>query len=316
MEGLSMERKKRIWLMLFLTVIVVGLFNSKGIKVKAADDTEYTEVWSWDDISNGNKCVKKGKYYLKGQDGVVYISKNKKSGYKKTSVPYTYAIFANSKQAYYMYENVLYKITFSNRRVTKLKDFNKIIEKERKEYEKNYNYYEESSFSLDKVYKNKIYITRGSFIDWEYDTYVYSIKNKTFKCIKKYCTIVDSYKEYCICQKEYKTDVSPYTLSIYKITSSGMKKVKELGEYVFGVKRIKGTIYYVSYSNYDMKKGTLYRCKYDGTHKEKLGTFAASGEYGYVYVNVSDITSKSCTYVADGKNYKYVYSKKKSYSID
>lgn len=287
---MKMWKQVSIMALFLCAIVVVGL--TMGKPVYAASSSDYQQLFSG--TSDYEKIPEKhGEYYFKYLNGKVYMSKKKSSDYKETPLEYT--SYLNGKQAYYISDNVLYRYTFSNMKATKLKKM---------PVKKDYYFY------LSGVYGNQIFITKSSFDEWTYWTYRYNTKTKELKNIKKNCNIVNRQGKYVVAENSYRSDVSPTPVTLYKITSSGLKKIKKLTERGFNSVFVDGKLYYTEYTDVYMKKVTLYRCNSNGKGKKALGTFTSSSEYGQVLIQ--EITSKKCTvYIMDEGLYEYTYSTKK-----
>lgn len=74
---------------------------------------------------------------------------------------------------------------------------------------------EPASWYFRYAYRQYIYLTRSSFDDWNYQTYVFNTRNNALSAMP--VALI------------YRTDVSPYPLKLYKIKSNGrLKTVKTL----------------------------------------------------------------------------------------
>lgn len=292
-----MKRQKHYFLRLLTLVcfvLLAGIISGKA-KVQAA--SEYERLFEGD--IDPDDPVKHGKYYFKysGKDDNIYISKKKKSGYKK--IPVEYGAFVNGKQAYYVREGKLYKYVFSTGKEVKLKSLS----------QKNY-----ASWYISTVYGGKLYLTRSCFDEWNVSTYTYNTKTKKFKKVQKNCEIINRYGKYVVSQDEFRSDVSPYRITLWKLTSSGLKKIKKLTSRGFNTVFIDGKLYYTSYAEDLMKKVTLYRCNIDGTQKEKLAIFETEDEYGMVIIEA--IRADRCTVGMPDGDYEYIYETKEMKKIE
>lgn len=270
-----------------LALGVCLLFGTVRTEAAAA----YTKLWSDYDI----QAVKNGKYYLKiDESSRKTLIADKKSGpYKETPIDF-YGAFANGKQAYYVRQNVLYKYEFSGGKETNVKKLSASGDE---------------GYHISAVYGPQIFLTKASFEQWKYWTYSYNTKSKKLKKVASDCGLSSQSGKYVVGQNEYRSDVSPYRVTVYKITSSGLKKVKKLGENCRAEIYVNGKLYYTEYSDNYMKKAILYRSNPDGSGRKKLGTFTTSGKYGEVMVG--KITAKYCYVYKEGQTYKYTYKTKK-----
>lgn len=277
-----MNKKK--YAILLLCIVVIFLIKAKPLSVNAASEDSYKQMeWSYND--DGSFTARSGKYYFKSNEGIVYISTKKNSGYKKTSIPAPdSSCLTNGKQTYYIKNNTIYRYIYSSGKTVKMKSLKSLIRSN------------EALFcSIARLYKGKLYIVTHNFINI---TYSYDIKSKKLRLVKKNCDIEYGIGNYFLCQKEYLTTVMPCTKTIYKLTSSGFKRVKKLGsncgEQVF---IIRGKLYYTVYpKGYDCRKVVLYRCNVDGTGKKKLATMKVSKSYTQMPIWVAKVTPKYCIY--------------------
>lgn len=284
-------------IVLCLILAAALMFQVNTVQAEAA--AEYKQLWA---SGNTNTVEKSGKYYFKWDfnSNTILMSTNKTSGY--TTTPLTYTTFSNGKQAYYVRNNILYKYIFSTRKESLLKKLPASGDQ---------------IYSVSTVYGNQILLTKSSFDQWKFWTYSYNVKTKRLKLAKSNCHITDRYRKYVIAQGEYRSDIAPYPLTIYKITSSGLSKVKKLSTYGRDAAFIGGKLYYITYPKGTMKKATLYRSKPNGSSTKKIAAFSASTKYGEVFI--TKITSKYCLVAKyqqqAGKftqtNYRYTYATKK-----
>lgn len=289
-------QNKNFFRMLVIVCLVMfaGIFAGRSV-VQAA--SEYEKLFVGD--TKPDEGVKHGKYYFKysDKDYKIYMSTKKKSGYKET--PIQYVAYVNEKQAYYVREGKLYKYVFSTRKEVKLKSLP----------QKNYAYW-----NVSLVYGGKVFLTRSCFDEWSISTYAYYTDTKKFTRIKKNCEIIGHYGKYVVSQNEFRSDVSPYPVTLWKLTTSGLKKIKKLTSRGFGCVFIEGKLYYTSYADDLMRKVTLYKCNVDGTQKKKIVTFESDDEYDTIMIQ--EITSSYCTIWKTDGTYKYIYKTKEMKKID
>lgn len=225
------------------------------------------------------------------------------SDYKAES----YNTYSNGKYKVYIQDEKLYQKTISTGKV-------KVLTKLGKLYDKN----DDVSVSISAYYGGNFYIYRGSFNNWNHKTYYYNLKSGKLKLASDKCSIEVAQGKYAIVTPDFRTDVSPASLYLYKLTKSGMKKVKLLTKHGFSSTIIGSKVYYVDNPNkvvsdwgtyYDMKKAVLYRTNFTGKAKTKIATFNTEGEYGEVIV--SNITKNTCDVSMNSNNYTYIYKTKK-----
>lgn len=237
------------------------------------------------------ESVKCGKYYFmcSPQNYKVYMAKSKNGTYKET--PVSFSSYTNGKQIYYVSDNRLCKFVCSSGKETKLKNLS----------DKKY-------WSISLVYGGKIFLSANNFDEWSVQTYVYKISAKKLSKAADVNIMIHSGK-YVLTQDEFRSDVSPYQTSLYRLTANGMKKVKTLAKRCFGCRFLGDKVYYTDYAGEYMDKVTIYRCNKDGSGKKKLGYFETDTEYGMI--QVKEFSSKYCVIVMDDITYRYTYKTKK-----
>lgn len=297
-DGIRKEKKmkglkKNVPGILLLMCLAIGfsmLQPACVLDVKAAEN--YREM------KLGNKPVKIGKYYFKSGSNGTLMSESRSSGYQVT--PIGYRAYANGSEAYYVKECVLYKYTFVSREEAVVKklpasgaSYNILI----------------SDFHISNIYGNQIFLTRSSERKWKHWTYSYHMKTRKLKKLVSKCAIVAHHGKYVVGQNEYRTQADPYPITLYKIKSSGLKKVKKLSSKGWEPIFVGDKLYYMEYANHQMSKGTLYRCNLNGSGRKKIKTFSTSKKYDSV--SVTNITAKSCDVSKEGKWYRYTYKTKK-----
>ena len=282
-----MTRARRFIILLPVTIaVVLCCMIMTAPRVHAAGYREITYT--------NTTPVKVGSYYFKYSGGF-YFSTEKDYGYTSIS---NSKIATNGVKAVYVYDYKLMSYDLKTGTVKKLK---KLPTGNRS--------YENDSWSVSVAKDNQVFLTRGSFEKWTYWTYIYNIKKITFKKVLNKCALSSRSGKYVVGTNEYQSDASAHSMTLYKIKSGKLTKVKKLGKYCFTGVFIGKKLYYTVSNNSQMTKTTLYRCNANGSKKKKLGTFKAKTEYGQAIVQ--DITKDSCVvYLGDG-SYVYTYSTKK-----
>ncbi len=255
---------------------------------------------------NDTKAKKIGDYYFKvnGESDryVVRMSTEKSSGYKKIKL--SAPMVVDGKVAYGMNGNYLYKMNLKTKEYTKLKSFAKYLKVK---------YSEKPYINVAAGEYGYIYLNWSSFDDWENRVYQYNIKAKTLKKIGN-TQIAARNGDYVISNDEFRTDVSPYSITLWQYTKSGLKKVKNLTKNGHGATKVGKYFYYANYPNKEygyasMKTAEIIRINKDGSGKKKIGTIKCNGEYGEVIPY--DFTSDHCSvHMSDG-TYTYTYKTKK-----
>lgn len=276
------------------------------VNSKQAFAASYKEI----SLSDEKPVVQSGKYYLKYISGHIYVSQSKYGNYVKT--PLQNGCHCNGKQAYYINRagKVLYQYNLETKKSKRIK---RIISAKK-------NYYA----SIGAVYDGKIYLTCDREDAHRYDTYIYSIsKKKVIKKIKD-CNITASKGKYAVSEPYYDyydEEESGMPIILYRFTSSGLKKVKQLSDYgeVYGF--VKGKLYYtkeqkLDWTCYHAYQVELYRCSANGNGKKKIATFTSKAGR----ICILEVTSTYCKYWEyfgsyNSGLYKYTYKTKKTKKI-
>ena len=244
---------------------------------------------------DGSAPVQVGNYYLRNNNDTVQISKQKNSGYKKTPMA-AWNLFTNGKDAYYVFsknsKKSLYKYTFSSGSETAIK-----------QVKAKFDWY------VSAVYKGMVYLTKANYDKSKYWTYRLDPNTGTNTKLKGNCNILDRSGAYVVAQNELHTDVSPYKISLYKITSTGLSKVKVVAKKTMGATFVGKKLYYAVYEDEGMQYASLYRCTKKGTKVKRLGQFGN----GKSVVMFAEFTAKDCLVsfysgTASPKLYRYTYS--------
>ncbi|MGN1015005.1 MAG: hypothetical protein ACI4PM_06580 [Butyricicoccus sp.] len=281
-------------LMIACLVVFGGLMQSHAF----ASSASYTPLF--DRSAAYSDTVKSGDYYFRhGSDwsNTLVMSDSKNGTFVAT--PIVSSAISNGKQACYVRNNTLYRYTYATKKETKLKKLSA----------KGDEYYETVT-----GYANRIYLNKNSFDQWKLWTYSYNLDTKVLSKVKDDCSINDRYGSYVVGVKEYRSDIAPTTLTLYRINSSTGKltQVKVLTKHGHQGVFVDGKLYYVDYPSYKTKlmcEAVLYRYNASGSGRKKLGTFSRSNQY--TEIMVGDITSKNCMVYFSGSQYRYTYSTKK-----
>lgn len=283
------QNKKILYQVMLALCLVVGigiLAPTCGLDAKASSG--YQKL-----LDYNNPITKIGNYYFKSTNNTIYIAK-KGEAYKKTPIV-SYGSMGNNTHAYYVRNKALYKYTYASQKELLLKKLPLSGDE---------------TINISTVYKNQIFLTKDSYQKSKLWTYCYNTNTKVLKKVKTNCKINAHYNKYVIGQNSFRTDIDPYPMTLYKITSSGLSKVKTLTSYGRSGTFAGNKIYYTVYpKKHSMKTTTLYRCSLDGKNKKKIASFQAAGENGRV--TVGEITSKNCMVVINDQQYRYTYSTKK-----
>lgn len=304
---MKINGKKLLQMLSVLCLLVfTGLFafpkDAQAAAAYKALDFDY------DSETDTYSIVKSGKYYLTVIDGEVCISTSKDGDFESTPMQIDvfsgYSnIFSNGTSAYILQSNAIYRYVYSTGKMTKLKSL-------KKPKEPTYD-----AWSFGAVYNGRLYLSVGDKKKERYTTYCYNVKKKKLKKIKTNCLIMDQCGKYVVVREQYHLEgskESPNPKSLWKFTSSGLKKIKTLTKSGFAAEFAGNKLYYTHFTKYSsgQKKAILYRCNANGSGKKKLGTFKAKG-----FLAVYGFTSKNCIVDNDKGTYRYTYSTKKKKKI-
>lgn len=256
-----MKLKKSLAIVLASILLLMPI-----VKVQAKADYRFLQTYEL-----SKKAVKVGNYYFKSNDTSCSYSRYKSRGYQVISGvnPITsgyiitngsFVFFINENGQYY-YLNKFDTVKKQNKRVAKLSTAKNVRS-------------EPYSWYFSYYYDQKIYLTRGSFDQWSYGTFVYNIK--TNKLSKKLMNgaIGNGSKNYVAAQMAYRTDVNSYPVNLYKISTNGqLKKVKTLTQYGRIGKFVGPYLYYTHNPiKNNLGKMQIYRVNRDGTQRQLIKT--------------------------------------------
>jgi hypothetical protein len=288
------------------------------------------------DCFYAGQTEKSGKYYfqVKNVDDSwgIYISTKKNSGYKLTPIPID-TFLSDGSQAFYIAGKsgsnncYLYKYVYSSKKTIKLKKLSCP--------EKGYGYGSQFSFRVAAGYDNKIYINCLDYV-YPFPSFDDTLKdyNSCYSydlTTKKLVKVLDGGGQIVATSGKYvaiawtNQYIANCSLSLGKITSSGIKTVKKLTKTVYNpaFAFIGNELYY----SYNPSKGTsyngnivyIYKCNSDGSNKKKIATIKSSKSNGNG-VGVQKVGKKACYYydastIGKVKYYKYTYATKKKTKI-
>ncbi|MDE6433571.1 MAG: hypothetical protein K2L07_05020 [Lachnospiraceae bacterium] len=268
---------------------------------------------SWKKIKieadDSKTIIKHGLYYFKYASGYVYVSRSKYSGYIKTPMTckYSCTFLCDGAKTYYMDRTgkVLYQYYLNS---CKKKRIKRIVGSKKDFYT-----------VISAVYKNNIYLTCGD--DEQNDTCVYNIAKKKVVQKIRNCSITDQKGRYAVSEPGYNED-GEHIVELYKLTASGLKKIKQLSNDGDSFGFIDGKLYYSRDSAIitcmRIEKRELYRCNPNGKGIKKLGEFSSkTGK-----INIYKVTGTYCIYGThryygdDYYKYNYKTRKRKKVTIE
>ena len=296
-RGMNMEKRNaKHFMAVFAAAFIICLtllFSGRAMAATSYKALEY------------GKTVHVGNYYLKIMENSIMYSTRKNGTYTTAKLGgYEYSAYSDGKYLVTVERTTtgalrLVKVTLKSGKVRILKKL------PLGKYQ-----YDAPWWHISGIYGSNVFLTRGSFEQWNYKTYVYNLSTGKYTKAKNNCSISFIKGKYAVAATTYQTDVSAHPRIIYKISSDGsLKKVKKLGNYIGTTVMAGKKLYFTKYTDTNMSKLTICRCNIDGTQVEKLGTFKKTGEYGQVIAY--NITSEGCSINNSGTNYTYNFETKK-----
>jgi hypothetical protein len=308
--------------MIALTCILAltGIFAGTK-KVQAASDPDLKDTYKHVlRDKDENEVAKSGKYYFKWKknknyESVVYMSTNKKTGFKKTPITSSWEMLSNGKEAYYIKTGKNYsyicKYNFATKKVTKVKKLSlkNVIE-----------------WVLNAVCGDTVVLTKWDDTGDCYTStiYLYDIGTKKLAEQEDAGYFEGSSGKYLFTAVDdnYGTGTTQrYTF--WKVSSGKLKKIKSM-ECVNDFTIKDGKLYYATYIFKDKKshvgqmnskvsQANIYSCDLNGKNVKKLATTPKkSGKNNISIISVND------TYCVVDYNpedvparYKYIYSSRK-----
>lgn len=265
-----MKRIKGFVKILAVAMILFGFSFLTNAKITYA--ASYKEV----DLRANKTGISAGKYYLKVQNGTVYYSKAKGSGYKIAVKPRgSYKAAVNGKAIVFI--DNLGKSSLIKQfdlQTGKVKVLKKVNAPGRTPY---------FALHISEVYRNKLYITY-SVVSVHYDLYVFDLKSGRFIKIKDRFGIDVRKGSYFIGGTV--SEIGSNGRAIYKFSGNGIKRVRKLCNNGNGYS-VYGKYFYYTEKSTKTAKETIYRCRTNGKGKSK--------KLASVKGHVTDITPKGYT---------------------
>ncbi len=291
--------KRRIFRTMLLAALVVAAFliTGKGtVKVQAAG---YVSMRIDNTGHHDPKYrTKSGKYYFKQESNRFYISTSKNGPYRET--PLNQMGFAsNGKQAYFIKDgHYLYRYVYASGESYYVQDLP--IDEPRT-----------TTYSIGAAQGNRLYLTRGSEFLFQYDTFLYNVKGGKIRLLKRDCAIIDRFKDYVISADTYRTGMGAASYTLYKLSASGLQKVKNITTKGAYANFAGGNLYYDVFDRI-MAEFTFYKARPDGTGVVKIH-HVDGGSSASTYM--AGFTSKYCEYYVNGHLYRYTYATGKVTSV-
>lgn len=283
----------------FLKLIAAGLFSvaiALCAAVMSPDAAQAATAWEKVVVPEGGVAKVGDYYFMEDEENYELMwSKDGDPEHYAYSPMSSWGTFVQGTKAFYTSGGVLYSYDFVAGDGYKVKSLGK------------------DSSGIGAVYGDNVYINYSSFDKWKYWTRVYNTKTKKLSSSLGNFMLTDSYGKYAASCDNYRTDVGGVQTTLYKLTSNGVKKVKQLAKHGQAVSFVAGKLYYTKGSDSALRQAALYRCNLDGSSAKKLGSWKAAK---YSQVVVYNITSTTCDVHKDFKtNYRYTYKTKKLKAI-
>ncbi len=171
-------------------------------------------------------------------------------------------------------------------------------------------------WELSTAYGHRLYLRRASFDEWKEWTYSYNLNSKKLSKVRNDCHIIDRYGKYVVTYRNFRTDISPNVVRLYRISSTNGKFVliKELGKQARDPVFIDGKLYYASYPiKNSMRKVYFYRCNPNGSGRKRLA--AITSKRSNDTIMIIKFGKKSCEYYSLEGSYRYTYATGKKVKI-
>lgn len=209
------------------------------------------------------------------------------TNYVQTDMP-SGATFFKGSTAYYVHDVGLYSYNFKTAKASKLKKL------------------DSSAVAVGAVWSSNVYVSYTSASKKKSWTRVFNVKTKKLGASVGDFKIVESSGSYAVGAGYYANDTAARTITLCKLTSKGLKKVKQLAKYGQAAAFAGGKLYYSKADNAKLNRVRFYRANADGSKATQIGTF---GDKPSDHMLVHDITTTSCT-VQNYSNYdcfQYIY---------
>jgi len=249
-------------------------------------------------IDNNGKVTRAGGRYFRQSGGSIYYGSSS-SDVSKWAVCSDKLACTNGKTIYYIDDaasgrTMLMKYSISSAKTSVLRRLDA-----------------DDDWHVSAVYGRNVYLSRFNYSTFRSWIYMYSTGTRKIRRIASQREIYGGQGSYVYICRTWGINTRGYQLSVYKLTSRGMKKVRLLGNYCSGPWVIKGKLYYVKYpSPGRFNSAALYRAGASGADKVKLGSFSRKSIWGDI--DIYDVSSKKCTvhFGDTGRDYTYTYKTK------
>ena len=274
-----------------MALALAALFAAAALPASAQAATS-----AWPSVqANGEFQTKVGSYFFlttwsDSGETLMWTTKDDTYGadYVETSMP-NGKTFLKGSTAYYVHGGALYSYSFKTSKATKLKKLGA------------------DAAAVGAVWGSNVYVSYASAAKKKNWTRVYNTKTKKLGASIGSFRFAESYGSYAVGDATFSNSaLAARSLTLYKLTGSGAKKLKTLSKYGQAASWAGGKLYYTGATNAKLNYVCLYRANVDGSKATQIGSWR--GEPGDIIL-VHDITSTSCTveYPNSYDCFKYVY---------
>ena len=165
------------------------------------------------------------------------------------------------------------------------------------------------NWDVSTVYGKNIYLFKADELLDGASTYVYNTKTKKLKKIASGAEIEYRSGKYAVVSQTFSTGYTDRKISIFRLTSTGMKKVKTLGKCLCP-RVVKGKVFYMKYTSPKSRGVALYRCNANGKGIVRIGSFSAESTYGVVEIDNYTVENGKVSFFYHGSRYTYTIGKK------
>lgn len=273
---------------LALALAFAALFTAAALPASAqAANSAWPSITAYGDFETEYGSYK---FYAGAENKLEWTTVDDTYGtnYVTTDMP-SGATFLKGSTAYYVSSGSLYSYSFKTAKASKLKKL------------------DSSAVAVGAVWGSNVYVSYASASKKKSSTRVYSVKSKKLGASIESFQIVESSGSYAVGDATYNSDQSvARSLTLYKLTSKGAKKVKQLSKYGQAATFAGGKLYFTSGTNAKLNRVRLYRANMDGSKATQIGIFGGKPSD---HMLVHDITTTACT-VQNYSNYdcfQYIY---------
>lgn len=272
---------------LVLVLAFAALFTAAALPASAqAANSAWPSITAYGDFETEYGSYK---FYAGAENKLEWTTVDDTYGtnYVTTDMP-SGATFFKSATAYYVSGGSLYSYNFKTAKASKLKKL------------------DSSAVAVGAVWGSNVYVSYASSGKKKSWTRVFNVKTKKLRASVGSFKIVESSGSYAVGASYFVHDAAARTTTLCKLTSKGVKKVKQLSKYGQAATFAGGKLYYSSATSAKLNRVRLYRANADGSKATQIGIF---GDKPSDRMLVHDITTTSCT-VQNYSNYdcfQYIY---------